>query len=104
MNWSIVWVIMRRRGYPQNAGVLVVLVDIEQRGFQFFGEKQISFLNLTANFFSQICIYMDLISSACRCVRETLPHSSEAVQQKCIHSNMAVVDHTFYCADKDLCR
>ena len=26
MNWSIVWVIMGRRGYPQNAGVLVVLV------------------------------------------------------------------------------
>ena len=25
---SIVWVIMRRRGYPQNAGVLVVLVQI----------------------------------------------------------------------------
>ena len=27
MNWSIVWVIMGRRGYPQDAGVLVVLVD-----------------------------------------------------------------------------
>ena len=26
MNWWIVWVIMGRRGYPQNAGVLVVLV------------------------------------------------------------------------------
>ena len=26
MNWSIVWVIMGRWGYPQNAGVLVVLV------------------------------------------------------------------------------
>ena len=26
MNWSIVWVIMGRRGYPQNADVLVVLV------------------------------------------------------------------------------
>ena len=28
---SIVWVIMRRRGYPQNAGVLVVLVNIWRR-------------------------------------------------------------------------
>ena len=26
MNWSIVWVIMGRRRYPQNAGILVVLV------------------------------------------------------------------------------
>ena len=26
MNWPIVWVIMGRRGYPQNAGVLVILV------------------------------------------------------------------------------
>ena len=43
---------------------------------------------------------MDLVSSACRCVRETLPHSIEAALQKCIHSNVAVVDHTFYCADK----
>ena len=26
MNWSVVWVIMGWRGYPQNAGVLVVLI------------------------------------------------------------------------------
>ena len=26
----MVWVIMRRRGYPQNAGVLVVLVSFEE--------------------------------------------------------------------------
>ena len=28
MNWSIVWIIIGRRGYPLNAGVLVVLVII----------------------------------------------------------------------------
>ena len=27
MSWSVVWVIMARWGYPQNTGILVVLVD-----------------------------------------------------------------------------
>ena len=65
MNWSIVWVIMGQQGYPQNAGVLVVLVRTALISccirnicsFRWVNARKTSFLHLPIDMWFTVILY-----------------------------------------------